>query len=202
MGFRIIFLLFLCSCISLTSNAQEPDSIQVENKKKIKNDTITEKTHSVKTATILSAVLPGAGQIYNHIAMPKGKKKAFWKVPLIYAGLGVTTYFLISNQRNMMIYRNEYMDREELGYLTTGGYVNPATAGYDPQALLTLHENYQTNRDLMILATAGVYLLNVLDAAVEAHFVSFDISEDLTMSFRPKVMMGFSPGLSVSFNFR
>lgn len=202
MGFRIIFLLFLYSCISLTSNAQEPDSIQVDNKRKVKNDTITEKTHSVKTATILSAVLPGAGQIYNHIAMPKGKKKAFWKVPLIYAGLGVTTYFLISNQRNMMIYRNEYLDREELGYLGTGQHVNPATAGYDAQALLTLHEGYQTNRDLMILATAGVYLLNVLDAAVEAHFVNFDISEDLTMSFRPKVMMGFSPGLSVSFNFR
>jgi len=202
MGFRIFFLLFSYLCISSTTNAQEPDSIQVENKKKVKNDTITEKTHSVKTATILSAVLPGSGQIYNHIAMPKGKKKAFWKVPLIYAGLGVTTYFLISNQRNMMIYRNEYLDREELGYLATGQYINPATSGYDAQALLTLHEGHQTNRDLMILATAGVYLLNVLDAAVEAHFVSFDISEDLTMSFRPKVMMGFSPGLSVSFNFR
>ena len=202
MGFRIIFLLFLYSCISLTSNAQEPDSIQVDNKIKVKNDTITEKTHSVKTATILSAVLPGSGQIYNHIAMPKGKKKAFWKVPLIYAGLGVTTYFLISNQRNMMIYRNEYLAREELGYLGTGQHVNPLTAGYDAQALLTLHEGYQTNRDLMILATFGVYLLNVLDAAVEAHFVNFDISEDLTMSVRPKVMMGFSPGLSVSFNFR
>lgn len=202
MGFRIIFLLSLYSCISLTSNAQEPDSIKVENKRKAKNDTITEKTHSVKNATILSAVLPGSGQIYNHIAMPKGKKKAFWKVPLIYAGLGVTTYFLISNQRNMMIYRNEYLDREELGYLSTGQHINPITAGYDAQALLTLHEGYQTNRDLMILATAGVYLLNVLDAAVEAHFVNFDISEDLTMSLRPKVMMGFSPGLSVSFNFR
>ena len=202
MGFRIIFILFSYSCISLMSNAQEPDSIQVESKRKVKNDTITEKKHSVKTATILSAVLPGAGQIYNHIAMPKGKKKAFWKVPLIYAGLGVTTYFLISNQRNMMIYRNEYLDREELGYLGTGQHVNPVTAGYDAQALLTLHEGHQSNRDLMILATAGVYLLNVLDAAVEAHFVSFDISEDLTMSLRPKVMMGFSPGLSVSFNFR
>lgn len=202
MGVRSLSLLVLCLCVSLYSSTQESDSTIVEPSKKTKKDTLTEKTHSVKLATILSATLPGSGQIYNHIAMPKGKKKAFWKVPLIYAGLGVTTYFLISNQRNMMIYRNEYLDREELGYLTTGQFVNPATSTYDAQALLTLHEQHQTNRDLMILATAGVYLINILDAAVEAHFVNFDISEDLSMSFRPKIMMGFSPGLSVSFNFR
>ena len=39
----------------------------------------TVKTHSWKKAVLFSAVLPGAGQVYNHIAMPKGKKKAYWK---------------------------------------------------------------------------------------------------------------------------
>lgn len=54
--------------------------------------------HSIRKAVILSACAPGAGQIYNHMAMPKGQKKAYWKVPLIYAGLGTSTFFLIRNQ--------------------------------------------------------------------------------------------------------
>ena len=54
----------------------------------------TTKKHSVKTATILSLALPGAGQVYNHIAMPKGKKKAYWKVPLIYAGVALTFFLM------------------------------------------------------------------------------------------------------------
>ena len=83
---RFVFLLFCCSlCIASYSQSSE-----------IKTDSV--KVHSAKKASILSAIIPGAGQIYNHLAMPKGSKKAYWKVPLIYAGLGLTTYYLIQNQ--------------------------------------------------------------------------------------------------------
>ena len=58
------------------------------------------KVHSVRKATIYSAVLPGLGQIYNHRAMPKGSKKAYWKVPLIYSGLGASGYFLVFNHHH------------------------------------------------------------------------------------------------------
>ena len=180
-----LFVVFIL-CMSNFSSAQKLDS------------TITEKPHSVKLAAILSAALPGSGQIYNHIAMPKGKKKAFWKVPLIYAALGTTTYFMISNQSKVNLYKNEYLQRID------SGAISPGLAQYDNNAILTLHDQSQNNRDLMILATAGVYIINILDAAVEAHFVNFDISEDLTMHVRPTMMMGFSPtpGLSLRFNFR
>lgn len=171
-------------CLSSLTSAQQSDSTDIE------------KPHSVKLATILSAVLPGSGQIYNHIAMPKGKKKAYWKVPLIYAALGTTTYFMISNQSKVNLYKNEYLQRMD------SGLISPGLAQYDNNAILTLHDQYQNNRDLMILATAGVYIINILDAAVEAHFVNFDISEDLTMHVRPTMMLGFSPGLSLRFNFR
>ena len=62
--------------------------------------------HSVRKAAIFSAVLPGAGQVYNHLAMPKGQKKAYWKVPIIYAGLGATGYFALKNNSLKSITQN------------------------------------------------------------------------------------------------
>ena len=59
-------------------------SAAIDDSTVIAKDTV----HSVKRATILSALLPGAGQVYNSMAMPKGKKHAYWKVPLIIGGLG------------------------------------------------------------------------------------------------------------------
>lgn len=154
--------------------------------------------HSIKKAVIFSAVLPGAGQVYNHLAMPKGQKKAFWKVPLIYAGLGASTYFLVNNQRQQKIYREEYTYRQN----NNGATQNPDLEPFDDQGLLTFYDQYLRLRDFSILAVGAVYFLQIVDAGVEAHFVSFDISEDLSMAVRPTMMTPRTPGLSLSFNFR
>lgn len=152
--------------------------------------------HSIKKAVILSAVVPGAGQIYNHLAMPKGQKKAFWKVPLIYAGLGATSYFLITNQQQKNLYRSEYEFRQEYG-----AFNDLSLSVYDDQALVTLHDQYLSWRDMSILALGAVYLIQVVDAGVEAHFVSFDVSEDLSMSFQPTMLNPQTAGLSLRLNF-
>lgn len=155
--------------------------------------------HSVRTAVLLS-IVPGAGQIYNHIHMPKGKKKAFWKVPLIYAGLGVTTYYLIRNQREMNRYRNEYTFRQN----NNGIGEDPGLAVYDNTGILTIHEQYQRWRDFSILGVFAVYALQMVDAGVEAHFVKFDVSEDLSMRIRPSLIYGGTPtaGIKLQLNFR
>lgn len=157
-----------------------------------------EKHHSVLLATLLSAGLPGAGQVYNSIHMPKGKKRAYWKVPLIYAGLGASVYFLVTNQQKVTLYKNEYINRVRFGI------TSPDLAMYDLTAIKTLHDQYQNRRDLTILATVVVYALNVLDAAVEAHFVNFDVSKDLSMQIRPTVITGYgyATGVALSLNFR
>lgn len=154
--------------------------------------------HSVRTAVLLS-IVPGAGQIYNHIHMPKGKKKAFWKVPLIYAGLGVTTYYLIRNQREMTRYRNEYNNRQN-----DPTNVDPSLAIYDNTGIITIHDQYQRWRDFSILGVFAVYALQMVDAGVEAHFVKFDVSEDLSMRIRPSLMYRGTPapGVSIQLNFR
>lgn len=151
--------------------------------------------HSVKKATIFSAVIPGAGQIYNHMAMPKGKKKAFWKVPLIYAGLAGTGYMILSNNSLRKAYRHEYDYRTATN--TSSNYFE-----YDNSGILTLHNEARSKRDLFIAAFGLVYLLNVVDAGIEAHFVSFDVSENLNISFRPVYGANQGLGFATTLNFR
>jgi len=162
-------------------------------------ETDSVKPHSIRTALLLSAGLPGAGQIYNHIAMPKGKKKAYWKVPLIYAGLGASTYFLVSNQSNVSSLRKEYrfMESNDGAHSDGSKWVD-----YDQSGVLLLHDQYQTFRDISILAVALVYILQLTDAGVEAHFVNFDVSHDLSLHLDPVLFNTRSPGLSLSLKFR
>jgi Family of unknown function (DUF5683) len=146
------------------------------------SDTIVQdsvKKHSPKRAAILSMVLPGAGQVYNHLAMPKGRKKAFWKVPLIYAGLGTTTFLLIKNQANATKFKTEYKNR----VANIAGL--PELGLYNNEAILSQFYTYQSRRDLFILATAIVYGVQILDALVEAHFTEFDVSKDLSLQISP-----------------
>lgn len=159
-----------------------------------KNDTI--KKHSVGKAMLFSAVLPGAGQVYNHLAMPKGQKKAYWKVPLIYAGLGVTSYFLIKNHQRQLSFKNEYKSR------MSGNAPGDAFIQYDDQGLLTAYQTYSAKRDRFILGVGIVYLLQVADAGIEAHFVNFDISPDLSMQIRPTLLGYSTPGVGIKLNFK
>jgi hypothetical protein len=157
---------------------------------------VPDTTHSVKKAVIFSAVLPGAGQVYNHLAMPKGKKKAYWKVPLIYAGLGTATYFLIQNNSLKNDLYDEFYSRKA-GNAPSGQFIQ-----YDNDGLLQLYEIHRNRRDLSILALGLVYLLNVADAGVEAHFVHFDVSDNLSMSFQPVLLPNYTAGLGIQLNFR
>lgn len=186
----LLFCLFTFSCFS-----QENDTLQVpvDSTAKVKD---TVKHHSIRTAVLLSAAVPGAGQIYNHIAMPKGKRKAYWKVPLIYAGLGATTYFLITNQQTQKALKTEYKLRLD------GLEGDEKWSNYDNQGVLQLYEQHARWRDLSIVGVALVYLLQVTDAGVEAHFVNFDVSEDLTLSISPKVLNFNTVGVGLTLNFK
>lgn len=178
-------LILFCTSITLIGWSQE-DSTAVQ-------DSVPQ--HSVRKATILSAALPGAGQIYNHIAMPKGKKKAFWKVPLIYAGLGSLGYFIIDNQRTVLQLREQYRIIDA-GGVATGDW---AIYGSDKSAILSLHDQFARWRDFSIIGFAAVYAVQVIDAAVEAHFVNFDVSEDLSMGIAPTLFNRNTVGLKLSF---
>ncbi|MDH4474285.1 MAG: DUF5683 domain-containing protein [Fluviicola sp.] len=183
----LLLLAFSCWCFQKVQ-AQDDSATVVPQAK----DT----THSIKKAILFSAVLPGSGQIYNHLAMPKGKKKAYWKVPLIYAGLGATGYFLFRNNTLKNDLRTEYESRQ------AGNVASEQFEIYDDAGLLQLYSIHRQRRDLFILALGFVYLLNVADAGVEAHFVSFDVSENLSLSVEPVLMENYRLGVGIRLNFR
>ena len=54
-------------------------------------------------AAFYSAVLPGLGQVYN--------KKA-WKVPIVYAAIGVSAYAYDFNKKKFWSYRDAYKRRK------------------------------------------------------------------------------------------
>ena len=143
---------------------------------------------SADKASILSAVLPGAGQVYN---------KKYWKVPIIYASLTTSVYFIYDNQNKLKTYQNAYISRSNGG---ADQYIDV----YNDSQLLTIVDYYKRNRDVSYIITAAIYLLNIVDASVDAHLFDFDISEDLSLETNPKIINtpnGKTPILSLKMNF-
>lgn len=151
--------------------------------------------HPYKKAMLLSALLPGAGQVYNSVKTT-GRKNAYWKVPLIYAGLSGVGYLLFQNQKEVTSIKTEYAQRE------IGGTLNTKWSAYDNYALVSLYQQYAQLRDFSILGLGAVYAFQILDAAVEAHFLNFDVTENLSLNIQPYAIPFKSCGLQLQFNFR
>jgi hypothetical protein len=143
---------------------------------------------SANKASILSAVIPGAGQVYN---------KKYWKVPIIYASLTTSIYFIYDNQNKLTNYQDAYIRRSNGG---ADEYIDV----YNNSQLLTIVDYYERNRDVSYIITAAIYLLNIVDASVDAHLFDFDISEDLSLETSPHIINtpnGKTPILSLKMNF-
>jgi hypothetical protein len=147
--------------------------------------------HSPKKASIYSAVLPGLGQAYN---------KKYWKIPVIYAGFAGLGYFVISNNDKYKTYKEAYLHRVDDDPSTTDDY----TDVYTDQDLATLKDFYRRNRDLAIIGMGVWYVLNILDASVDAHMYSFDVSDNLSMHVAPGFQYtgnNVNAGVSLSLHF-
>jgi len=141
--------------------------------------------HSPLRATVYSAVLPGAGQIYN---------KKYWKLPILYAGLGTCTYFIIDNTREYRKWRDSYIAAFD---------GNPNTVPqYDPSEyrLEYAQDLYRRWTELSYIAFIAVYLIQVVDANVDAHLFYFDVSRDLGMHIHPTLLNTgrVMPGIGLS----
>ena len=142
-------------------------------------------------AAFYSAILPGLGQAYN---------KKYWKIPIVYAALGTGIGIYAYNNKNYHTYRDEYKrrlagglreDSEKYGYLS------------DAQ-LISAQKQFQKNRDLSMMITVGLYILNIVEANVDAHLMQFNVNENL--SLRPDLYQNDlnnkqNLGLTLNFNF-
>ena len=173
---KIFIIVFLC--LSFSALAQEDD-----NKDKINNLPQTSEGIIIEgeintrepidpltpaRAAFYSAVLPGLGHIYL---------KQYWKVPVIYAGLGAGMYFYLDNQKEYNRYRDAYKrrlagfeDDEFYGSITDDG-------------LREAQKTLRRNKELSLLITVGVYILNIVWANVDAHLLQFNVDDNL--SFKP-----------------
>lgn len=191
-------------------------------KRKIMAERAAGKVHSPRKATILAMVLPGSGQIYN---------REWWKVPILYAGVGAAVYGLSWNASYYKKYRTAFVDYtaylnqiaedqendRETPYpadnswdklmapgRTAEGYSESMRTRFQ-DVLQTKKDRYKRYRDMMYIVCAGIYAIQIIDAVVFAHFYDFEINEDLSMKVSPSA--GFSPvcggtvGLTLSFKF-
>lgn len=140
-----------------------------------------------KKAGLYSAILPGAGQLYNH---------DYWKIPVIYAGIGVAGYFFVNNLDKYQSYRKAYIGRINNPY-PTDQYVNI----YSSDQLQQLQNDYNKYLDLTVMLSALGYGLQVLDAITSAHLKNFDISRDISLRCRPVLVPG-GAGMGIVMNFR
>ncbi len=143
--------------------------------------------HSPRKAALLSAVLPGAGQIYN---------KKYWKAPIVWGGMGFSLYNVFSNNKNYHKFRDAYLIRIDDDPNTTDNYVDI----YTDDQLLTIQDGYRRNRDLSYLSLGVIYVLNIVDASVDGHLYSFDVGDDLSFNLRPYIDYTIQPttGLTLS----
>ena len=134
---------------------------------------IAQKTdHKIpKRAGIYSAIIPGAGQVYT---------KKYWKVPIIYAGLITSAYYIKKNNDSFLLYKGAYLDR------LNGDYSDEFQNQYSDSDLKTLTDYYRRNREVSILLFTLTYLLNIVDASVNAHLLDYDISDNLSINIKPE----------------
>ena len=183
-----------------STSAGKPKKEKKEKKKKV-YPTDTSYHHSVRTAALLSTFIPGAGQAYNEYGYRKYRSKkhrAWWKVPLVYGGLGVLGYYFYDNYFQAKLLKEEYLVRQDNPGLT---FHHPQFEGYTESQLTTDFDFYSRRRDIFAFATIGFYGLQIIEALVDAHFVTFDVSEDLSFQWRPVMLDRQTAGLSVSLRF-
>ncbi len=124
-----------------------------------------------KKKAMFSAILPGLGQIYN---------KQYWKLPIVYGGLGVAGYYLVKNTDDYNKYRRIYAGR-----LSGREEYFQMESQYTLEQIKIKQDEAREYRDLTVLFTVLGYGLQIVDALVFAHLKDFDISDDLAMQIRP-----------------
>ncbi|MFW6248418.1 MAG: DUF5683 domain-containing protein [Bacteroidota bacterium] len=200
---RIISSVFFCAlCVILfTPKAEGQVNNNAPNNQE-QHDSLFSKKHSPQLAALMSAVVPGSGQIYN---------KKYWKTPIVWAGLATSIYYIDYNQTNYKIFRNAYnlvLKRDTTGVISELNKLNGEDGAelvntYEPQLkeyLINGRKYYQRYMNLSYIATGVIYFLNIVDAMVDAHFYYYDISDDVTMKIQPSVVGRVHHANAIGFN--
>lgn len=176
-----------------TAVVTESDSLIVESQ-----DTVLLKSYATRynprKALLYAAVLPGLGQIYN---------KKYWKLPLVYGGFFGTTYAMVFYNNLYRDYKRELFTNLELG-LTADNEVRDGDS-YTTKNYRVAVDRAKRARDFWLIMMGAMYLLQMVDAHVDAHLKEFDLNPQLRVSIEPmmeqNMMLGRQSGFSLVVRF-
>ena len=195
-SFALVVFLLLNSSICI---GQKADSLKTKDSLPAATvDSLIKAQHSPRKAAIRSAIIPGWGQVYN------GK---YWKVPIVWAALGVTAVIFVDNLNQYKDLKFSYAAKYKASvppYDSTDYHnLKPQYVPISPESLRAGRDQFRRYVDYSAVFFLVFWGLNVVDAAVDAHLKAFDISPDLTMKIKP----AYNPlsnvgGVSLVFNFK
>jgi len=163
--YLLISLLFLSNAYSQNVPAEKTATIKdSSSSKKSKPDTTAkQKVYSPKVAARRSAIIPGWGQAYN---------KKYWKIPIIYGGLGFTGYIFVNNIKIYKEYKFAYSARikAEPPTLDSTDYdqLDNIYKVLSPNSIRSARDEFRRYVDYSSLIFIVLWGLNVVDAAVDA----------------------------------
>lgn len=150
--------------LSAQSNFSCPNSDTMETAQRIpslSNSQLIKKSKSTTTAMLLSAVLPGAGQFYN---------ESYWKIPVILGLGGFWGYEWVQMNNELRTYKSKYSE-SLMKFPPAGNY-----------QYKDLRDFYRSERDKFAWYLGILYVLNIVDAYVDASLFEFSVDENLTNS--------------------
>ncbi len=186
----LLTFIFICACSAQEKDAPASvkESLQTDLKQEgfVVQDSIFKKRKAINPlapskAAFYSAVLPGLGQVYN---------KRYWKVPIVYAVLGLGVYSYTYNGDLYDRFRTAFK-RRQTGFIDDEFYdINGdneigAAPDLDMDDLEKQQERFQKDRDLALVISIAMYALNIIDANVDAHLRQFNVDENLSMDIQP-----------------
>ncbi len=119
----------------------------------------------------LMAMVPGLGQIYNH---------KYWKIPIVYTGFGVIGYFVVTNTQQYRLYKDAYNCK-----INNPQCEDPLAKKYTKETLQYIRDYYRRNMQLSYIIGGAWYLLQIIDANVDAHLSHWNISDNLSLDVSP-----------------
>ena len=193
----LIFTLVIL--FSSTANSQKIDTLKKRDSiPAAKVDSLIRVDRRPRKAAIRSAILPGWGQAYN---------KKYWKMPIIYAALGITAYIFIDNVQTYkdlkFAYAAKYKTMQTPPDSSDYFKIKPQYQPIDIEALRQDRNQFRQYVDYSAVVFVVLWGLNIVDAVVDAHLKAFDISPDLSMKIKPSYNPIInSGGISFVFHFR
>lgn len=167
---------------------QDPLVLASDEVIEIETDTLENRP---STAALYSAALPGLGQAYN---------RKYWKIPILYGGGMVVAYFINYNQQLLKQYRDGL-----IALIDQDDRTQPFDPRLDEKDYQRAVDYWRRNRDLLMIGGVLLYIINIVDAHVDAHLELFTVDDDISLNLEPSfnqtVMQTNLIGLSLKLRF-